>query len=403
MDLKWKVAVIGAGSAGVTTVCRFIADTPDFIEVHMIHNPDIDIIGIGESTNPVFVNALEDGTDFRMYTDLSELNGTIKHGTLYKDWRNHDILNPLLGSGVALHFDTHKLMKFAIPRLKKRWGSRFTEVHGNVESLENKGEYVEVAINGNMHNYDYVFDCRGFPDSYDDYQMVESLVNHGLIHNKKEPADWGVTGHRATPNGWMFEIPLTERQSFGYMYNDNITSNEEAKKDFARTIGVNEKELDGIEYHFNSYYTKQFCDGRIFRNGNRAAFFEPMFANSLYMYNTLTELAHKYIRKDMGYTLEDINEYASHLFRSVHDMIMYTYHGGSIYDTEFWNNAIDLATEKLYNSIYFKQTVNNFKEIKDSKSSIVDSGLSWIFTYNSLRQVDKDFGYNYFKWNNYNV
>mgnify|MGYP000394363711 CR=1 FL=1 len=42
-----------------------------------------------------------------------------------------------------------------------------------------------------------------------------------------------------------------------------------------------------IEYHFKSYYAKQFLNGRIIKNGNAAIFFEPMSAFSLFLYDKI--------------------------------------------------------------------------------------------------------------------
>ena len=118
------------------------------------------------------------------------------------------------------------MAKFVLPRLKNRWGNKIELKEQQVDNLEEL-------------DYDYIIDCRGFPKDYSNYiKPKEMLINHALVHNIKKQGDWNYTGHRATKNGWMFEIPLMERQSYGYMHCDSITSKEEALNDFAEEINI---------------------------------------------------------------------------------------------------------------------------------------------------------------------
>ena len=91
-----KLAVIGVGSAGIQSLCQFLAGLDISWEIYSIHSPKIPISGIGESTNPRFVNALQYGLDFSLQKDLSNINGTLKFGTKYTDWRKEPFYNPLL-------------------------------------------------------------------------------------------------------------------------------------------------------------------------------------------------------------------------------------------------------------------------------------------------------------------
>ena len=82
-----KLAVIGVGSAGIQSLCHSLAWLDKSWEIYSIHSPKIPISGIGESTNPRFLDALGYGLDFLLHRDLSDINGTLKFGTKYTDWR----------------------------------------------------------------------------------------------------------------------------------------------------------------------------------------------------------------------------------------------------------------------------------------------------------------------------
>ena len=112
-----KLAVIGVGSAGIQSLCHSLAWLDKSWEIYSIHSPKIPISGIGESTNPRFLDALGYGLDFLLHRDLSDINGTLKFGTKYTDWRKEPFYNPLLNGNLAIHFDTSILAKWAIPCL----------------------------------------------------------------------------------------------------------------------------------------------------------------------------------------------------------------------------------------------------------------------------------------------
>ena len=76
-----KLAVIGVGSAGIQSLCHSLAWLDKSWEIYSIHSPKIPISGIGESTNPKFLGALEYGLDFSHQKNLSDINGTLKFGT----------------------------------------------------------------------------------------------------------------------------------------------------------------------------------------------------------------------------------------------------------------------------------------------------------------------------------
>ena len=398
---KHKIAIIGTGSAGVLALSHFLTYLPKDWDVYSIYDPNTPRVGIGESTNPSFVASLDTSVGFHILRDLKELEGTIKYATVFKNWRKEHFYHPLLGGSCAIHFNTHKLFDFIKGRFEKEYPDNFKQIHGYVEDLKNEGDHVSCNIDGKKHTFNFVIQCTGFPKDYTDYQVCNLPVNHALVHNIQKPGDWEYTGHRATRNGWMFEIPLTTRQSYGYLYNDNITTKEEAKKDFSKEIMVPESLLDNIEYKFKSYYTKELFDGRICKQGNNAIFFEPISATSLWLYDNINRLMFDYMSgttlsgsDDIEPTIPNVNKQFLDIANQVEELICYYYHGGSIYDTPFWKHTIEITNHRLKIS-------ENLQRMKESFSrehligTPVNAG-QWCFTAPGLLKIDKNFGYNYF-------
>jgi hypothetical protein len=397
-----KIAVIGTGSGGILSICQFLYYLKDY-EVYSISDPAIPAVGIGESTNPFFFSVINLALQIGEYDDFvekGELDSTIKLGTFFKDWRDNDFLNPLFGEGnnrKAIHFNTFKFKEFAFPRLRDIWKERFIEIIGNVNDLKNNTNDAVVIINGEPHSFDYVVDCRGFAKDHEDYHLVNQPVNHALIHNKTElQPDWKFTLHQATENGWMFGVPLKTRTSYGYLFNDTITDIETAKINFAKTINVPISELQNIEYKFKSYYTKKIIDNRLMRNGNNAVFFEPLIGNSLWIYDFINKLLCDYITGGENKYSESILNY---IFQKkaleVHDTLCYYYHGGSKYDTPFWQNAVRYSSEVLSKSLSFKQLQDKFEYMKENNCMIPSEV---IFGTESLVEIDKNLQYYY--WSN---
>jgi hypothetical protein len=395
---KRKIAVVGVGSAGIQTLCHFLVNTDALeYEVISIHDPSTPILGIGESTNPTFVSTIEAGLQFNLYEHLDELDGTLKLGTMYEGWRKHDFINPLLSGNAAIHLNTFKLKGFALPRLHKRWGKKFSEIEGHISDIIDGEDYAAVVIDGTEHRFDFVIDCRGFPKDYSECEVMPyTTVNRALVHNIEEKDDrysWTHTKHKATPDGWMFAVPLQSRKSYGYMFNDNITSVEDAKENFSKEINVPVDQLQSIEYKFQSYRAKNIIGNRVFKNGNAAVFFEPMFANSLWLYDIISGNIFGVIQGAIS--KEGAAGAIAYACSAVSTIIAYSYHGGSNYDTEFWKQIIKPTTYALQASNPFYDIVHRMR-FMDSRNYI--EPLAFVFGATNLKLIDDDehFGYGYF-------
>jgi len=386
-----KLAVIGIGTAGVQSLSYFCAWLGNDWEVTSIYDPSINILGIGESSTPRLPYCLYMGSGFSFGQDAHELDATIKHYVKYVNWREHDIYSVIDTSSYGIHFNNGKLKDFVFKRLEQMWGSKFNVLEGNVSSMENKNNKVEVVVNGKVCVYDYVVDCRGYPEDYSEYTISDSLpLNNCFVYTKEEPGEWDYTYHMAHKNGWMFGIPLTNRQGWGYLHNSDITSKKECVEDIMNIFDL-EDEPELKQFSFKPYYANKILDGNILKNGNRLLFFEPLEALSAFYYDEANLFLLDFIKGEK--TRDEINEIFNIYCRLLETFICFIYHGGSIYDTPFWKFAVQKTKAKIDNNKMFDKIVEVLSTCSDNPNlgEIIKPFASW-----NWHKLDKQFGYNYF-------
>lgn len=400
--MRKRLGVVGVGSAGVLSLIHFCTWLNNDWEIVSIYDPNKKILGIGESTNGGFVGLLEKGTHFALGhpKDLDALDATLKFGSRFVNWREHSWVNPLLDGNTAIHFNNFFFKQFAFERLHKLWPKKFTVLEGNVSSMVNHEDRVTLTVDGCEHDFDYVLDCMGFPPDFEGYHISDcSPVNHCLIHSQL-PGEFTYepyTDHIAHENGWMFGVPLQSRKTFGYMFNNTITDKAEAEADMMRILKT--QKIDGEvgrgiktpEYVFNCYYAKQMISGRIGKNGNKALFFEPLIANSIFIYIYTARLFYDYINGVANHI--DINRAFIKAVQEMEDVITYYYQGGSLYDSEFWRYAVPAAKKRLETRGEFKQLMALFRNLKNQ--GILHHGPTYAFQPLTWEIVDEALGYGF--------
>ena len=156
----------------------------------------------------------------------------------------------------------------------------------------------------------------------------------------------------ATPNGWTFVIPNVDSVSYGYLYNNNITSKEDARKDFLDRFEL--PETDG-ELIFENYMAKNmFVGERTVLNGNMYGFVEPMEATSLQFYQDLCRQAWDGIFNIKSWDV--CNGNIRRVMKEIETFILWHYQYGSKYDTPFWEYAKSLP---FYPDERFRELIKN--------------------------------------------
>ena len=394
MTLLKTIAVVGTGTAGITAISHLLAYLPTDYRVISIHDPLIPMLGIGESTTTQIPESLYYGADINLLTDSDELDATVKHGVRYVNWRSYDVNTFIPPPHYAMHFNNFKLKEVCFAKFKQKWKQKFSVIEGEITELVGHQDNVTCKISGEDYSFDYLIDCRGYPTDYTEYDIVDTIpVNHCLVHTIPEPADWKYTYHYAHPNGWMFGIPLKTRQGWGYLFNDQITSREDAVKNLSEIFNTHIKESKLREFAFKNYRAKKFISGRIVKSGNRALFYEPLEAMSGWFYDRVIRAFFDVVITQR-HTEDQANTLLSDFAEDYELFICYMYHGGTIYKSKFWDITQEKCTDRIANSSRFKKGIDTLSKIIPEHYGSESIVMPW--PYKTWAQIDRDFGFRYF-------
>lgn len=358
-----KIVVLGAGTVGVMSVLHFLKYTKH--EITCIHSSQKNILGIGESSNIQLPQLLWNSIKLNPYED-QDLEMTIKYGVKYSNWRDKHFFNPILPNQYAIHFNNFKLAEVSFKKCKQIYKDRFKEIDSIIEDVDQI-----------KNEYDYVIDCRGYPEDYSDYHMSNLPLNHCLVRAVPEPGNWQYTHHYAHRNGWMFGIPLKTRQGWGYLFNDRITSIDEAVYDINNIFQDNLDYSDLRKFKFKPYRSNVFLKDNIIRNGNRAIFYEPLEALSGGFYDLINRSFYDYLIGDK--TEAEVNYFLYQKAIEYERFIAFVYQGGSTYNTPFWKDAVNRSKDII-------QEYDFEKAMKDN---------TWPFSYDSWKLLNDGLEYRY--------
>jgi hypothetical protein len=328
-----KLTVVGKGAVGSLAVAHFLHYTNWSIE--WIYDENIPTASVGEATNLIVPKNLDWTLKFNNY-DLIKMNGTAKLGISKKGWSKNDYFHPFPTAYSAMHFTAKELQDSIFNKVKDN--PRLTVKKGHVDHPETLDS-------------DFVMMCVGSPKETNK-QDFEALKNIPVNAAYVTQCDWDNPKFQysltdAMPNGWVFGIPLQNRISIGYMYNDKLTTLEQVKKDVQQIFDDYELTPSTRTQYltFESYYRKKNFTSKVVYNGNASFFLEPLEATS-------TGFAVDIIRKawdlwNGNLTVEQCQNQYEKEIKEIESMILLHYMAGSKYKSKFWNRAKKLAKNKI--------------------------------------------------------
>ena len=322
-----RVGIIGKGLSGILTALIWKAQHPK-VELELFYDKSIPTEPVGSGSWPNLLQLLND-ISYRCPQYTSDWNDSLWQSTpkvaiRYEGWGKKDSWAHGFGySNVAMHFDPQEFQDYFCNS-------------GIFNVTEKNVEYDDIDA-------DYIYDCAGYPKDYNDCYILRNPINKVLLANLPPSFDENSIFTRtvATPDGWCFVIPLKDRVSLGYLYNDLITTDEEAEDNF--------KEQFGVTNIFNKISFKNYCaknpviDDRIFLNGNKYFFIEPLEATAIYSYmNWISRSITAIYQRIPFKEIVDINQ---KLVKYNADFILKHYSYGSKYNTPFWHYAKRLSVD----------------------------------------------------------
>jgi len=355
-----KITVLGKGNAGCLTALYYSYYTRNQKDIHieLIHDPDIPPEKVGQATVLEPPGLLWKALGINWYDN--PIDATPKLGILYENWgkKNHKFFHPFPLNDVTIHYTPSRLQDVILE-------SGYFDV---------KEKHID---DYNQIDSDFIFDCRGGVYNQDDYYDLINPVNSVLLgeSNSKE-CDINWTRAVATPDGWTFVIPkTTQNTSYGYLYNDKITSIEEASANFEKLFDFSKGEIEKkTSLKFNNYIAKRpIIDDRIILGGNRLFFLEPLEATAIQAYLFWAQRTFWWIidkRYKPNFAIEEFYKYTSQL----QNFILWHYVFGSKYNTPFWRYAQEFTiNDDEFHKIVFAIKKFSLIDIIDDR---IDIGVS---------------------------
>jgi len=332
-----KLAILGRGTAGAFSLTHYLKYTDWQIDWYFDDN--INRQAVGEGSSLVFPAALYQNIEFEHY-NLKDLDGHYKNGIYKKGWSDgREFIHPFPPPAVGYHFNATKFQDFVFSRVKDK--PRISFIQQNVS-------------NYNDIDSDYILDCRGKPSESENNKLIISqYIPVNSVYVTQCYWDYAMFDYTLTiarPYGWVFGIPLHNRCSIGYLYNNNITSIEKIKEDVKNIFEeycLTPRE-DTNSFSFKNYYRINNFEGRVAYNGNASFFLEPLEATSITMMNYINNHAIEAWKTNNFKQNNDIYRY---LISSIQNVIMLHYMSGSIYDNKFWNFAKDRGLRCIRDAI----------------------------------------------------
>ena len=331
-----KISVVGGGNGGCFTALYLAWHRKD-IEVELIYNPEVLPERVGQATLLDPPKLLWAALGFDWYHN--PIHATMKSGILYEGWGqvNEEVFHPFPPQSMAMHYCPWEMQASVLK------SGHFKVTHGEVDPKD--------------VDADYVFDCRGKPDDFSEYEYLINPINACVLGKPK----WNTSRnpwsrHVATPDGWTFVIPTRYKSPshdfcVGYCYNSDITQQEVAEHNFLEKFDVD------VTKHvkFRNYVAKNpMLDDRIILNGNRLFFLEPLESSSTQTYIQWADYIMKNILTKEVSSSDASNECRKYV-RELQNFVLWHYNCGSKYDTPFWDYAKSLTfKDKEFDSMLYE-------------------------------------------------
>jgi tryptophan halogenase len=350
-----RIAVLGGGTAGFIAAAHVTHHLPHAELVH-VFDSRIPTIGVGEGTTPRFPHWFEEVTGLSFPHLAERCGATLKCGSRYEGWGEHgtDFVHRFQPVRLfAYHFDAATVVEVIGEHVR---GQR---IDARVEDVQSAADAVRVQLdNGATLVCDYLFDARGFPKDRNNVAVAEDIIRLDWIPTgratiRRLPPQKLLQDRQAVSrvvarrHGWIFQIPLRDWTSCGYVFNPRLSSDSEVADDltaFLHGEGFTAWEQRAAP-RFPNFIRRTLFDGRIFLAGNAASFIEPLEATTIGHAIAQVRAATQWIA-DVGQGSRAEPDEAAAFNRTMVDymcrdslFVAWHYSCGSRWDTPFWNHA----------------------------------------------------------------
>lgn len=392
-----KVIVLGSGSAGLLAALTLKRRLPE-LDVEIVRDPAIGVIGVGEGSTPNLVRHLFDFIGIKRRTFYEAAKPTWKLGIrfkwgprgsfdytfdqqldrTYKDLKvpngffcresleNASLSSALMGAGKAFARGANRLPEIG------QWYSFHIENHHFVEALEAEAGRARVRItdgrmadaeraehgiaailleDGRRLEADLFVDASGFRAELIDGVLGEPFVSFDktLFCDKAVVGGWERTDEPILPyttaeqmtTGWCWQIEHEHHINRGYVFSSEMISDEQAFEEFRRK---NPKVPDTPRFvPFKAGHRRTPWVGNVFAIGNSAGFVEPLEATALMVVcdqaKALATMLQQSTLEISSTTRTIYNRMQRQTWETIRDFLGLHYKFNTSLDTPFWQRC----------------------------------------------------------------
>ncbi|QDP02152.1 tryptophan halogenase family protein [Thalassotalea sp. PS06] len=240
-----------------------------------------------------------------------------------------------------------------------------------------------ISDQGERLTADYFIDCSGFRGQLIEqtldvpfYSYASSLKNNAAVaiqveHQQpsklpdKLPTE---TRSSALANGWMWNIPLTQRWGNGYVYSRDYLNQEQAERELRTALGISD-EISARHLSMKVGRRQEHWRNNVFAIGLSQGFVEPLEATALMLVQYTIEHACEAIAGQLGGEVarlndskQKFNDTINDMFDGVRDYILVHYLTNSRNDSQYWLDS--------RNELYVPDAVQHLLEVWQSDADI---------------------------------
>lgn len=417
MQKKFKFVVVGGGTAGIIAATMLRAYWLDNADVTLIYDHSKPSIGVGESLTPLIYSYLR-YVGITREELIKNVNATVKLGLRFENWLNdgkhyyhsfyeaniqdeynigsgYDIANNNFDSGPlyssfyhdnfvipedpnapqSLHIDAVLFSKY----VENKFKDHLTIIDDEVIDVKLDETGIDSLVLKNTGEYkgDFYIDATGFQkvlfsklnvkwNNMSDWLPINRCIPNPLDFEFKQQPTYTIS--EASQDGWILQVPLSNRWGTGYLYNSDFTTEEQAFERFSKFVktkyNTTLKNTSKVLSFESGYWDKQWV-GNCICIGLASGFSEPLEATNIHhtVYQ-LMKFSDMFALRVTEYDRVNYNNVMRKFYEDVYLYLRFCYHTGRT-DSEFWrymsNNVPESITnmaEKVRYNILSKQTTD---------------------------------------------
>ncbi len=214
--------------------------------------------------------------------------------------------------------------------------------------------------------------------------FAENLFNNAAVVMPTSADTAGTnsqTVSTALKNGWVWNIPLTNRTGNGYVYSDRYCSADEAEAELRTHLGMLDSDVAARHLKMKVGRVEKHWHKNCLAVGLSQGFIEPLEATALHLVQATVEQFMAALEKG-NFTNEKEDEFNAEIsarFEGVRDYIVCHYRAALRNDTEYWRDNV--ANNKLSDSL--QQLLQCWFSRGDLKKEIAEQDISKYYSLTS--------------------